>query len=75
MQLKTRYSNHPNDVKHYTTEELREHFLISEVFLPDEINLTYSHNDRIIAGGAMPIHQELKLAAAKELASNYFLEL
>jgi 4-deoxy-L-threo-5-hexosulose-uronate ketol-isomerase len=75
MQLKTRYSNHPNDVKHYTTEELREHFLISEVFLPDEINLTYSHNDRIIAGGAMPVKDELRLSSAKELASNYFLEL
>ena len=51
MILKTRYSNHPEDVKHYTTDDLREHFLIEEVFIPDEINLTYSHNDRIIAGG------------------------
>ncbi len=75
MILKTRYSNHPEDVKLYTTEELREHFLIEEVFLADEINLVYSHNDRIIAGGAMPVNEELKLASAKELASNYFLEL
>ena len=51
MKLNTRYSNHPNDVKHYTTEELREHFLIEDVFVKDEANLTYSHNDRIIAGG------------------------
>ncbi|MDD4000311.1 MAG: 5-dehydro-4-deoxy-D-glucuronate isomerase [Bacilli bacterium] len=75
MILKTRYSNHPNDVKHYTTEELREHFLIDTVFIADEINLVYSHNDRIIAGGAMPIKEEVKLSSAKELASNYFLEL
>ncbi len=46
MKLETRYSNHPNDVKHYTTKELREHFLIEEVFVNDEANLTYSHNDR-----------------------------
>ena len=75
MILKTRYSNHPDDAKHYTTDELREHFLIEEVFLPDEINLVYSHNDRIVAGGAMPVANELKLASAKELASEYFLEL
>ena len=55
MKLETRYSNHPNDVKHYTTSELREHFLIEQVFIGDEINLVYSHNDRIIAGGAMPL--------------------
>ena len=45
------------------------------MFVPDEISLTYSHNDRIIAGGAMPVGKELKLASAKELASDYFLEL
>ena len=39
MKLETRYSNHPNDVKHYTTEELREHFLIEKVFVADPVNL------------------------------------
>lgn len=75
MKLDVRYSNHPSDVKHYTTEELREQFLIEKVFLENEINLVYSHNDRIIAGGAMPINNELKLESGKELASDYFLEL
>ena len=75
MQLKSRYSNHPQDVKHYPTDKLREHFLISPVFVADEISLTYSHNDRIIAGGAMPVTKELTLSSAKELASDYFLEL
>jgi 4-deoxy-L-threo-5-hexosulose-uronate ketol-isomerase len=75
MKLETRYSNHPNDVKYYTTEELREHFLIESIFEEDEILLTYSHNDRIIAGGAMPVNTSLKLGSAKELASEYFLEL
>ena len=75
MKLEVRYSNHPNDVKHYTTDELVEHFLIPQVFFGDEINLVYSHNDRIIAGGAMPLTKGLTLESGKELASNYFLEL
>lgn len=75
MKLDVRYSNHPSDVKHYTTEELRKHFLIEKVFIENEINLVYSHNDRIIAGGAMPIDKKLKLESGKELASDYFLEL
>lgn len=75
MKFDVRYSNHPRDVKHYTTEELRNDFLIEKVFVEDEVNLVYSHNDRIIAGGVMPVNQELRLESTKELASNYFLEL
>lgn len=75
MKLEVRYSNHPQDVKHYTTEQLREHFLIPTVFVVDEVNLVYSHNDRIIAGGVMPMTKRLRLESGKELASDYFLEL
>lgn len=70
-----RYSNHPDDAKLYTTDDLRKHFLIEKVFVPDEISLVYSHFDRIIAGGAMPVKQVLKLEKCKELSSEYFLEL
>lgn len=75
MKLDSRYANHPQDVQYYDTTELREHFLIDKVFSKDEILLTYSHNDRIIAGGAMPVDRALPLTSAKELASAYFLEL
>ncbi len=74
MNFETRYSNHPDDSKYYDTEELREKYLIEKVFEPDEINLTYSHQDRIIAGGAMPVNQTLSLGTTKELATAYFLE-
>ncbi|MCL2558881.1 MAG: 5-dehydro-4-deoxy-D-glucuronate isomerase [Turicibacter sp.] len=74
MNLETRYSNHPEDVKHYTTEELREHFLIESVFVADEVNLTYSHNDRIIAGGIMPVKETLTLTGGKDLGADTFFE-
>lgn len=74
MELDIRYSNHPDDSKHYDTETLRRNYLIENVFVPDEIKLTYSHQDRIIAGGAMPVNVELVLGSAKELATDYFLE-
>lgn len=74
MKLETRYSNHFDDVKHYTTEQLREHFLVEKVFVPGEMKLVYSHNDRIIFGGIMPTDSELKLEGSKELASDYFLQ-
>ena len=74
MNLDIRYSNHPEDSKHYTTEELRKHYLIEKVFAADEISLTYSHQDRMIAGGAMPVNSELTLGSTKELGTEFFLE-
>lgn len=74
MTLDIRYSNHPDDSKHYTTEELRKHYLIDKVFVADEIALTYSHQDRMIAGGAMPVGKELALGSTKELGTEFFLE-
>ena len=61
MELRTAAS--PRDVKHYTTQRLREEFLIQNVFVPDEIRLVYSHIDRIITGSATPAEKELKLVA------------
>ena len=72
--MEIRYSNHPDDSKKYTTEELRKHYLVEEIFSGDKINLTYSHVDRIIFGGAMPIDKELVFEADKEMAAEYFLE-
>ena len=74
MTLDIRYSNHPDDSKHYDTAELRKNYLIEKVFAADEIALTYSHQDRMIAGGAMPVKEVLKLGSTKELGTEYFLE-
>ena len=74
MQLHVRYPSHPEDAKHYTTERLRRDFLIETVFQSDEAVFTYSHFDRIIAGGVMPVHQAVELTGSKELASDTFLE-
>lgn len=73
MKFDVRYANHPEDSALYTTEELRRHYHIGGLFQPDEICLTYSHQDRIIAGGVMPVEGELKLESCKELAAPYFL--
>ena len=72
MELRTAAS--PKDVKYYTTERLREEFLIDPVFVSDEIKLVYSHIDRIITGSATPVSKVLKLEAGDELRAEYFLE-
>ena len=74
MKLQVRYANHPEDSKHYTTEELRRHYLMEKVFEEDEILLVYSHQDRIISGGVMPVNKALPLETSDELRAAYFLE-
>ncbi len=72
--MEIRNASNPRDMKHYTTERLREEFHISKLFTKDNIRMVYSHIDRIITAGAMPLYQELRLEAGKELAADYFLE-
>ena len=72
--MEVRNAANPKDVKNYDTDRLREEFHISKLFTKDNTRMVYSHIDRIITAGIMPVYQELKLEAGKELAANYFLE-
>ncbi len=72
--MEVRDASNAKDVKYYTTDRLREEFHIGNLFTKDNIRMVYSHTDRIIVIGMMPIKLELKLEAGKELAADYFLE-
>jgi 4-deoxy-L-threo-5-hexosulose-uronate ketol-isomerase len=56
------------------TEELRANFHLGGLFEPGEINLTYTHYDRMIVGGAMPVNGSLELEAIKPTGTKSFLE-
>ena len=58
---------HPEDVKHYDTKLLRARFVMEKVMEADSILLTYSHYDRFIFGGAMPVNKTLTLENFWEL--------
>lgn len=72
--MEVRTASSPRDEKHYDTKRLREEYLVEKIFFEDDIKLVYSHIDRIIFGGVMPVKQELKLEAGEELRAAYFLE-
>lgn len=74
MKLIIRHPSHPEDAKHYTTDRLRSEYVVETLFEADEAVLVYSHFDRIIAGGIMPVQGPVSLSGAKELASEYFLQ-
>ena len=72
--MEVRQAANAKDVKYYTTERLREEFHIANLFTKDNVRMVYSHIDRIITAGLMPVRQVLKLEAGKELAADYFLQ-
>lgn len=69
-----RYESSPREVERMNTTELRENFLVERVFQKDSILMTYTHYDRLVLGGIMPVSKTLSLGTFNELKSNYFLE-
>ena len=74
QEMETRYTLSPEDIRHYSTEQLRNEFLVEKIFVPGTIQLTYTHNDRMIFGGVTPTDQPLEFQLSKELGVEYFLE-
>ncbi|MBQ7665274.1 MAG: 5-dehydro-4-deoxy-D-glucuronate isomerase [Synergistaceae bacterium] len=73
-----RYSCSPNDVKRYTTDELRREFLITGLYVPDRVTAVYSHVDRMVTVGIMPVSRKLSIDDGidvwKNFGTHYFLE-
>ncbi len=73
-----RYSCSPNDVKRYTTDELRKEFLITGLYNPDKVTAVYSHVDRMVTVGILPVSKKLAIDDGIDVWANfgthYFLE-
>lgn len=69
MYQKTYYATHPESIYGAMNDDLRELYLVSELFAGGEIRLNYTHFDRIVVGGAMPTGEKLALPLQTEPAS------
>ena len=73
-----RYSANPQDVKRYTTEELRKEFLIENLYVADSVVAVYSHVDRMVTLGCMPVKETVSIDKGIDIWANfgthYFLE-
>lgn len=74
INCEVRYPSHQDDAKHYDTARLREHYLVEKIMADDEINMVYSMFDRIVAGGAVPVKEDLLLSAPEILRSDWFTQ-
>lgn len=74
LKTETRYAIDPATAKTLDTAGLRSHFRVGDLFADDEINLTYTHYDRLIMGSAVPTNGPLTLTAMAETGTKAFLE-
>ena len=69
-----RYSANPGDFKRFTTKELRREFLVSGMYVPDKVTATYSHVDRMVILGIMPVIDTLPIDKDIDIMANFGTE-
>lgn len=66
-----RYSCNQRDVKRYTTEELRDEFLIQNLYVADTVQCVYSHVDRMVTMGCMPVNETVSIDKGIDVWANF----
>ncbi|MEP6703414.1 MAG: 5-dehydro-4-deoxy-D-glucuronate isomerase [Acidobacteriota bacterium] len=66
MYSKTYYATSPRALHGATNEDLREQYLVDNLFVPGEIRLNYLHYERFVIGGAVPIDKPISLPIQTE---------
>jgi 4-deoxy-L-threo-5-hexosulose-uronate ketol-isomerase len=73
MTMRVLYGADPDDIADYDTRRLREAFLVGDLFAPDAVRFVYTHVDRLILGGAMPVREVLAFGGGEEIGTRYLL--
>ncbi|HLX67880.1 MAG TPA: 5-dehydro-4-deoxy-D-glucuronate isomerase [Puia sp.] len=72
--MEIRFQQSPKEVKGMSTVELRAAFLTEPLMEADNVRLVYTHYDRVIIGGVMPVERRLALDVPGELKAEFFLQ-
>jgi 4-deoxy-L-threo-5-hexosulose-uronate ketol-isomerase len=59
-------ATHPDMMERVSNEQLRERYLVADLFAPERVVLDHSHNERFVIGGAAPVAEALALPAQTE---------
>jgi 4-deoxy-L-threo-5-hexosulose-uronate ketol-isomerase len=71
--ISVRPATDPGTLPGLTAAQLRARFLIESLFVPGRVLLTYSADDRMVAGGAVPVRLPLRVEPAAPIGAGHFL--
>ena len=63
------HATHPDMMAGVSNDQLRDRYLISQLFADDQIKLNYCHHERFVVGGAAPVTQAIMLPRHTEPAA------
>ena len=66
MYSKVLHATHPDMMAGASNDQLRDRYLMTGLFTPGQVVLNYSHNERMVVGGATPGTEPLKMPAHSE---------
>lgn len=69
-----RQATHPAQIPTFDTAALRQHYLVDDLFVPGAIQATYTHEDRVVLAGAVPLAEPLDLPSFDPLRTATFFE-
>ena len=72
--MEQRYATSPEHIPGMDTAELRQRYLIQDLFVDDEVKALYSHHDRIVLVGVSPVTKALTLETFPQIRSDFFFE-
>ncbi|MET0527936.1 MAG: 5-dehydro-4-deoxy-D-glucuronate isomerase [Microvirga sp.] len=71
--IEVRYGAGPETIGTMSTEQLRSTFLIESLFAKDDVRLVYTHIDRMIVGGSMPVTKSVTFGEGKAIGTPHLL--
>ncbi|MFJ6675115.1 5-dehydro-4-deoxy-D-glucuronate isomerase [Actinosynnema sp. NPDC091369] len=72
--MEQRYATAPQQVPSMSTDDLRRHYLVEDLFAADEVRAVHSHHDRVVLVGALPRTAPLRLPGFAEIRAERFFD-
>lgn len=71
--IEVRYGAGPEAIGSMSTEDLRSAFLVERLFIKDDVRLVYTHIDRMILGGSVPVEKSVTFGEGAPIGTPYLL--
>lgn len=70
--MRVLYGVGPTDIPSMDTARLRSEFLVEDLFAPGELRFVYTHVDRMILGGAVPLAKPMSFGDGADVGTELF---